>query len=328
MEKKQQKLTQIAEYLQAHPGYYKAGKLKVSYNKLIDKLNTDIVSIKEAINEIKKGSIDPRPTAPKLSQLNRLEITTPGTYLVTGCVHAPWHNQKMYNSIFNYIVKEEIPLSGVILDGDIVDLHSLSRHDKGKVPLPGVTLDWEYQEANKFLNQIDDLMTGLYINKNPRKIYIFGNHEDRYNRAIYDVDVSKYGSALKSPSEGLKLADRGYEVLEDWKSGHVKIGRYLEVNHGEFVNVHTAKKTIDTYRKSVLYFHTHRFQIYTEGLVGGWNMGWGGDVTAPVFDYATRAMKNSWMNGAALVTLDSHGYYHVQPLLYLNGKLIINGKQY
>jgi hypothetical protein len=39
-------------------------------------------------------------------------------------------------------------------------------------------------------------------------------------------------------------------------------------------------------------------------------------------------MKNSWVNGAALVTLDESGFYHVQPLIFMNNKLIINGKSY
>jgi len=226
----------------------------------------------------------------------------------------------MYESIYKYI-SNEITLDGVILNGDILDLHSLSSHDRGKLPIAGVTLDWEYKEASKFIDEIDELGGNT-------KIYLFGNHEDRYFRALSDVDTSKYGAALKSPIEALNLAERGYQVIQDWKSGHVNMGKYLEINHGEFVNVHTAKKTIDTYRKSILYNHTHRLQIYTEGLVGGWNMGWGGDVEAPVFNYATRAMKKSWFNAAAIVTLDKDGYYHVQPLLFINNKLIVNGKEY
>src|SRR5690606_464172 len=131
-----------------------------------------------------------------------------------------------------------------------------------------------------------------------------------------------------SPSEGLKLAERGYQILTNWKSDHIKFGKHLEINHGEFFNVHTAKKTIDTYRKSVLYFHTHRFQIFMEGAVAGWNMGAGADFDAPVFRYASRAMLNSWVNACALVTLDKQGYYHVQPLLWMKDKLIINGRSY
>lgn len=243
-----------------------------------------------------------------------------GTYWVTGCAHAPWHNKKMYNSVFNYLTKE-VKLQGIILAGDIADLNSLSAHDRGKIPIPGVTLDWEYKETCKFLNEVDDL--------NAKTVdYLYGNHEDRYNRAMKDIDSSKLGDALKSPIEGLRLKERGYEVHTDWKNNHIKLGPHLDICHGEFLNVHSAKKTIDTYRKSTLYFHTHRFQIYMEGLVAGWNMGSGADFNAPVFNYATRAMKNSWVNASCLVTLDKEDFYHTQPLLYIDNKLIVNGKKY
>ena len=248
----------------------------------------------------------------------------PGTYLVTGCCHAPWHNQAMYDSVFNYLGGEKIVLQGLILAGDVIDANSLSSHDRGKTPIKGVTLDWEYKEANKFLDQFEQLR----FTPNATKDYLWGNHEDRYLRIKKDVDIAKYGDALVGPDVGLKLIERGYNVYKDWKNDTIQLGPYLDVTHGEFLSTHSAKKTIDTYRKSVLYFHTHRFQVYVEGLVGGWNMGFGGDINAPIFGFATRAMKNSWINACALVDIDEDGYYHVSPLMYINSKLIVNGKSY
>ena len=65
-----------------------------------------------------------------------------------------------------------------------------------------------------------------------------------------------------------------------------------------------------------------------EGLVAGWNMGLGGDINSPIFNYATRAMKTSWVNSSCLVNLDSNGYYHVEPLMFIKNKLIVNGREY
>lgn len=333
MRNKEREISRVIDFLSKRKGYYNNGKLKKGRVWLSYHLDIDIEIINEALNRLKimntksnnlkcnKISDNFIPNSFKLNK--EINITNPGTYWVTGCTHAPWQNQAMYDSTINFLINE-IDLNGIILAGDFVDLNSLSFHDRGNIALPGVTLEYEYREANKLLNQFD-----LLQNKdNFKKIYLYGNHEDRYNRLLNSSDTSKYGEALKSPTEGLKLADRGYTVLTNWKSSHVNIGNYLEINHGEFYNVHTAKKTIDTYRKSVLYFHTHRFQIYMEGMVAGWNMGFGGDINAPIFNFATRAMKNSWVNSSVLVTLDNDGFYHVQPLLWINNKLIINGKQY
>jgi len=262
-----------------------------------------------------------------VSNLSRVQKTitkernTPGTYWITGCAHAPWQNKSMYDSTINFLSKE-VELTGIILAGDIIDNNSLSSHDRGRMPMPGVTLGWEYDEANKFLDLIDELK--VYGTKD----FIYGNHEDRFLRHLGAVDAAKTKGALISPEIGLKLKDRHYNVYTDWKNDSISLGKHLDVNHGEFFNIHTAKKTIDTYKKSTLYFHTHRFQIYIEGLVGGFNMGFGADINSPIFNFASRSMKKSWINSSALVTLDNDGFYHVEPLMFINGKLIIAGKTY
>lgn len=273
--------------------------------------------VKEAVRQRERQMI----ISSSLKGVVNKHRNTPGTYYITGCAHAPWQNKRMYDANINYLNKE-VDLQGIILAGDILDLNSLSSHDKGKVPIKGVTLDWEYKEANKFLDQFDELKV------KGTKDYIYGNHEDRYNRIVKDSDVAKFGSSLISPDEALCLKARGYNVYKDWKNDVIHLGPHLDVMHGEFFNVHTCKKTIDTYRHSALYFHTHRLQVFVEGLVGGFNMGFGGDIDAAIFNFASRAMKNSWINASCNVTLDKDGFYHVEPLMFINNKLIVNGKEY
>lgn len=305
----QDKILRIVNLFINNPSYYKSNYNAISSKAKVKEHNLIIL----AKDQYKKNYLDK-----KFNIDNKID--KPGVYWVSGCIHAPFQNKPMYESTINFL-KSEVNLEGIVLAGDIIDLNSLSAHDKGKIPIPGVTLDWEYQESNKFLDQIDELNIKT-------KKYLFGNHEDRYNRAIKDVDISKYGSALKSPQKGLKLTERGYDIFTDWKNDYIAFGDSLLINHGEFLLTHVAKKTIDVYRKSVMFFHTHRFQVYVEGLVGGWNMGAGADFNSPVFNYASKAMKTSWMNSSALVTLDNEGFYHTQPLLFINNKLIVNGKQY
>lgn len=335
MTKKQQ---QVYNWLLSKPGYLKKGAVEVSFNQKFTNNITDVdIALKQARIDYKKLSVKSELVTPVIEKSvlkpRKIEIKkessnildkkrdVPGTYFISGCAHAPWHNKRMYDSVFNYL-NREVDLQGLILAGDIVDLNSLSSHDKGKIPLKGVTLSWEYDEANKFLDQFDSLKI------KGTKDYIYGNHEDRYKRITKDSEISKLGEALISPTLGLKLKERGYTVFEDWKNDAIQLGKHLDVCHGEFFNVHSAKKHIDTYRKSVLYFHTHRFQVYVEGLVGGWNMGFGGDINAPIFNFASRAMKNSWVNSSCLTTLDKDGFYHVEPLMFIDNKLIVNGRVY
>lgn len=339
---------ELKQVLKSKKGYYNNGRLRKGIKWLADKYNVPANMILEISTELKteykNKKVNELPSklarvirennslyvnqsvTNNISDISATKITKAGTYWVTGCSHAPFHNKAMYESTFNFLSKE-VKLEGVILNGDILDMHSISRHNKGIINPAGITLDWEYKEASKFIDEIDQMLA-LNNPEYTSKHYIYGNHEMWHSIALKEVNNAKYGEALKSPLEALKLIDRGYLVQTDYKTAHINFGKHLEINHGEFVNVHSAKKTIDTYRKSVLYNHTHRFQIYTEGKVGGFNIGWGGDDSAPVFNYATRAMKNSWVNASAIVTLDDDGAFHVQPLLFINDRLIVNGKKY
>lgn len=247
----------------------------------------------------------------------------PGMYISLGCVHAPFHLEPAFKAIQQLLNDNKSNIIGLVLAGDFLDMNSLSSHDKGKKPLPGVTLDWEYSESENLLNNLLDPLAN-----NVEKIYIFGNHEDRYHRYMGDIDNSKLGSSLEGPVSGLKLIEKGFDIYENWKEDYVTLGHHLQVAHGEFYNVHSAKKHIDTYRKSILYYHTHRVQQYIEGAVGGYNGGSMADFNSPVFGYASRAMKNSWLNGFNTVHVDELGFYHIQQIVCYNNSFVFGNKIY
>lgn len=251
------------------------------------------------------------------------QYLTPGIYIVIGCPHAPFHLQPAFKAVQQLLHDNKSDIVGLVLAGDFLDMNSLSSHDKGRKPIPGVTLDWEYKESEILLNDLLDPLAS-----NIEKIYIWGNHEDRYHRYMSDIDNSKLGTSLASPIEGLKLVNKGFDIYENWKEDFVTLGHHLQVAHGEFFNVHSAKKHIDTYRRSILYYHTHRVQQYIEGAVGGYNGGSMADFSAPVFGYASRAMKNSWLNGFNAVHVDEQGFYHIQQIVCYNNSFVFGNKIY
>ena len=57
-----------------------------------------------------------------------------GTWVVSGCWHFPFHNKEMFDSFLALV--EDLELTGFILNGDILDMHSISRHNKGKITIP------------------------------------------------------------------------------------------------------------------------------------------------------------------------------------------------
>lgn len=248
------------------------------------------------------------------------KFTTPGTYLLLGCVHVPGHNHAMLEGILKLI--PEIKPQGLILMGDFLDLNSLSGHDRGRfTAIKGLTLDQEYKDGNGVL---DRLLAELP--KEADKVYLYGNHEDRWNRYMSDMQNAK--TPLPSPTEALHLKERGFSVFERWSSDYITLGNHLEVLHGQYYNTHCAKQHIDKFRGSVAFVHTHRIQMYVEGKTAGFNIGWGGDVNHPFFNYAERGTKNQWQNGFALCTIDEKGDYFMQQIFCHNNKFYYNGKAY
>lgn len=250
------------------------------------------------------------------------QFSTPGMYLVLGCVHVPGENKSMINGISQLVKDLDTNLQGLALIGDFLDMNSLSGHDVGKfTAIPGLTLGKEYEAGNKVLDQITE---GL--NPKATKIFMYGNHEDRYNR--YMGDMQKAKATIASPQEALKLDQRGFYTYTKWQQDKVTLGSHLDLIHGEYFNVHSAKKHIDVYRGSVMYVHTHRIQTYIEGEVGGFNIGWGGEASSPLFNYMPRGTKSQWQNGFAMVTIDNQGNYYVQQIIHHNNKFFFNNKFY
>jgi hypothetical protein len=52
------------------------------------------------------------------------------------------------------------------------------------------------------------------------------------------------------------------------------------------------------------------------------------DFNAPVFGYASRAMKNSWLNGFNTVHIDEQGFYHIQQIVCYNNSFVFGNKIY
>jgi hypothetical protein len=247
-------------------------------------------------------------------------INKPGNYLVLGCWHVPFHNRELTKRVLDLMDTHEF--AGIILNGDFLDCNTLSSYARGKFSaVPGLTLNKEYAEGKTVLKQMLELLP-----KDAAKVYMYGNHEDRYHRFVADMQNAK--TPPPSPTEGLGLYDLGFQVVESYDSGYITLGAHLDILHGIYYNTHCAKTHIDRFRGSVLFAHTHRIQSYIEGRTGGFNIGWGGDVNSPAFGYADRGTKASWQNGFAVETIDEQGNYHHQQVIAMNSRFVYGGKQY
>lgn len=245
-----------------------------------------------------------------------------GMHIVLGCMHVPFHNKKIVNGICNLIKDNRDHIEGLHIIGDFLDMNSLSAHDKDRVPIKGVSLGMEYHTGNQIL---DELTKNL--KKDARKTFLYGNHEDRYWRHIADVNNSKYSDALLSPTQGLKLKERGFEVKENWKEDYTGLGK-LQLIHGEFCTQTPARTHLQRYKQGVMFAHTHRADVHYDGNMAAFNIGWLGDKNAAAFNYVSRLTKMSWINGFGIVHIDRDGFYHGQIVTAFNNRFFFNGKEY
>lgn len=262
---------------------------------------------------------------PRLSELqNRSVESMKGnrkikSYIAIGCVHVPFQNQSLIKGIFDLM--DTYKYDGIVIGGDFLDMAALSDYERGKVSHTGVTLREEYDTANEILNVFDEKLDSKAL-----RVYLFGNHEARYFRWMSDVNNSKLGNVL-NPEHELKLNERGYEVLDNYVTDYYKLGS-LQVMHGEYYNIHTAKKHLDVFRRNVIYWHTHRVQIYREGDFCAWNSGMLGQIDAPCFDYAKRGTKMQWANGFSVIHTDEQEFHYVELINCVNDHFIYNGVKY
>jgi len=83
-------------------------------------------------------------------KLAKTKFTTPGDYLVLGCMHVPGHDASLVKGITQMMKENKDKIQGLMLIGDFLDMNSLSGHDINKfTALPGLTLSSEYTAGNK-----------------------------------------------------------------------------------------------------------------------------------------------------------------------------------
>ena len=250
---------------------------------------------------------------------NKAYCTDGDLYFVLSDFHRPFHNKVVWNKLM-LLLKEKKP-TGVVLNGDYLDMFTLGSYNAESLHnLRNITLEEEYDDGLKGIIEINNA-----VSKNCKKMYLWGNHEDRYFREIQKKDNSKYGNALKNPNEALKLKETGWEIKTNWKDDYFSIGD-LDVTHGTFFSVHVAKKHLESHENNIMFGHCHRVQEFTLGNKSGYAIGWLGDPESKYFHYMPRLVRKNWRNAFSVVTvIDGVSYVQVIKInedntFYFNGK--------
>ena len=353
-----QDLEIIKDFLRNKRGYLKKGNEACAYG-LLRKTNKtfsfDLIkqAKKEVKNEIKhqqskpllsrdvaedfrdhveenRQKLENTPFAPTLQKrkepkfaINPSIKDQVGMHILLGCNHVPFHNQRLHAGIRNLMRDYKYNIKGFHLMGDFADMNTLSSHDRKMfTAVPGLTLNMEYDACNEELDLFEQ-----YLPDGCWKTYLYGNHEDRHNRWMKNMDNAK--TPLLSPMDGMLLEERGYQVKNKWSQDFFTLGTNFQIFHGVYFSIHNAKAHLDKLRTSCAYVHTHRIQNYREGTMSAFNIGGCADYDSAAFNYASRPMKAQWANGFAINMIDEQGRSNLTQI-YVNpdGTFWFGGRLY
>lgn len=247
------------------------------------------------------------------------------SFIVIGCVHRPFHDKKIWSSLISFINENRDSLHGIIINGDYLDVKSLSSHDEKKLLPFGIDLGMEYRDGHEGIMELKHAFGRRW--KKIRKVFHAGNHEYRYFKHIGQFDHSKYGTALMSPWEAMNLEGEGFELQLDWENGRTILGD-LEIFHGFYLGPTAIKKHLERSSMNVLFNHSHAVGEFNIGGKIGYNIGWMGDENSPGFSYANRFTFSGWQKCFAIVNLLDSGKTVVNRILCDSDGFFVGNKRY
>lgn len=246
-------------------------------------------------------------------------------WIVMSDIHVPYHDEALFAAALE--LARDLKPAGCVLNGDVVDLIEITRHNKGSVlALEGKRIAHTFSAANKYLDRLDAVLP-----RRARKVILAGNHEDRWHRWLATGDNSVWADdEVNSIEARLHLVERGWEWQGNYPDAHVMLGKLL-VTHGQWAGKNCAKQHLDEYQTSCLVGHTHTDQTYHGSTWEGQRVchcaGHMGDPDKESFHYKKRPRR--WVQGFTVVTVDEKsGAFWIQPVRWWEGRLVFGGQTY
>lgn len=184
--------------------------------------------------------------------------------VVVSDAQIPLHDEALLGTIFGQFVKDFKPKGAeyhLFLNGDILDNFSLSKF-LAKVE-PQFSLGDELAITRDCLKAWRKHFTHGH--------YTFGNHEDRWERYIYE-NAPAMATILPSLAEVLELEQLGYDWLPYLK--HYDFEGFI-ITHGDDSTKYAASKMLEKYQSSGVSGHANRPQIFSgAAAANGENAAW------------------------------------------------------
>jgi predicted phosphodiesterase len=236
------------------------------------------------------------------------EPWTPHVMNVTGNVgiisdlHVPYHSEIAVAAAVGFLKDQE--LSGLILNGDIADIYSMSRYEKdpSKRDFKG-----ELEAVRQFIAWIRGQFPSIPI------VYKLGNHEERWQSWLWQHAAEISDDPRMSLCAWFELDKHGVTMVEDKRIvmlGKLSVLHGHELPKGSASAVNVARGVYLRAGATAIVGHSHRTSTHTESDMHNretacWSTGCLCDLRP---DYARI---NKWNWGFATATVHEEGVFDV-----------------
>ncbi len=225
-------------------------------------------------------------------------------------IHFPFHDEQALTVALEYAEKEGFDT--ILLNGDIIDNHSISRYNRVKSRVKNYTQ--EILVTREFLCNLRKYFPSKAI------IYKYGNHEDRFDIRLAEKIPEFEG--LIGLDELLQFRENGIQLV---KSKQIMIAGKLNIIHGHEIKCggkNVAANMLSKTNENVLFGHIHKKQEHTEkhvftgSHIAAWSVGCLCDLNPDYMPF------NQWVHGFAMVNVEDDGYFQVFNKQIQNGRIM------
>ena len=260
---------------------------------------------------------EPRPLNPY--KLPESDETAYLPYKITGHkriaifsdIHAPYHNVTALSAAIDFCTREKP--DGILLNGDIIDCHRLSRYIKDPKKR-------NFKEELDIFKSFFDVLEKEFV----CKIYFkLGNHEERYEHFLQEKAGELAGIEEFEFENIIKARARGIEIIGDKR--YIMLGGLAGIHGHEYVGgisapVNPARGLFNRGKVSCFQGHNHQTSEHTEPTLTGkmittWSLGCLCEL------HPTYMPLNKWNHGFALVDIDEDEYTFRNKRIY-KGKVL------
>lgn len=259
---------------------------------------------------------EPRKAAPTLPEPTKTGlppsvIDKPGWYCLIADAHIPYHDKLTLELAVAEAKRRKVV--GVILNGDTIDSHHISRHDKDPTAPRYVE---EIQAANQFLDWLK------YKLPSTEHWFKIGNHEARLQKFVVEKAPELFGLEGIDLSSLLHLKNRGIDLVDDKQIIHLGS---LAVLHGHEYpgsgGVNPARWLYLKARSVAIVGHFHRVsEHHSRNIKGKFEGAWSQGCCCAL--NPRYLPLNDWQNGVAFVEVYANGDFMVDNRQVIHDKLL------